>query len=55
MAIDPARGIKVAARDGAIWLGSVRPSGRRDMAGSAYANGARLKPGGRLAIAAVKA
>jgi methionyl-tRNA formyltransferase len=55
LAIDPARGCSVAAADGSVWLRRVRPSGRRDMTGSAYANGARLRPGSRLVMSSAEA
>jgi methionyl-tRNA formyltransferase len=43
--VDRARGLEIAAAGGSLWLTRVRPSGRRDMSGYEYANGARLKPG----------
>jgi methionyl-tRNA formyltransferase len=49
--VDRARGIEIALERGSLWLRTVRPSGRRDMTGFEYANGARLKPGARLALA----
>jgi len=48
VALDRAKGIRIALGKGSIWLRRVRPSGRRDMSGFDYANGARLKPGARL-------
>lgn len=51
LALDRAKGIRVALPDGSIWLRRVRPSGRRDMSGFDYANGARLKPGSPLPLA----
>jgi len=53
--VDRVKGLRVAASGGSVWLRTVRPSGRRDMTGSAYANGARLKAGERLPIAAERA
>ncbi len=55
IAVDPARGIRIATGEGSLWLRGVRPSGRRDMSGFEYANGARLKAGDRLAIPPVLA
>ena len=51
IALDRAKGIRIALADGSIWLRRVRPSGRREMSGFDFANGARLKPGARLALA----
>ena len=51
LAVDPEKGIRIAVTAGSLWLGRVRPSGRRDMTGFEYANGARLKPGSILATA----
>ena len=50
VALDRERGIRVALEQGSVWLRRVRPSGRRAMSGSEYANGARLKPGARLPL-----
>ncbi len=50
IALDRARGIRIALAGGSIWLRRVRPSGRRDMPGFDFANGARLKPGALLAL-----
>jgi methionyl-tRNA formyltransferase len=50
LALDPRRGIEVALGTGSIWLRSVRPSGRKEMGGSDYANGARLRAGARLPV-----
>ncbi|HEU4335471.1 MAG TPA: methionyl-tRNA formyltransferase, partial [Candidatus Eisenbacteria bacterium] len=50
--IDRARGLAVACGDGILWLARVRPSGRKEMSGADYANGARLKIGERLAVRA---
>lgn len=52
LALDPARGLKLRLAHGSIWLRRVRPSGRREMSGRDYANGARLKPGARLPLRA---
>lgn len=51
-ALDPDRGLEIGLDQGSVWLRTVRPSGRRTMSGMAYANGARLKPGDRLAVRA---
>jgi len=48
IALDRAKGIRIALAGGSIWLRRVRPSGRRDMSGFDFANGARLKPGASL-------
>ena len=48
LAIERERGVRVALRGGSVWLGRVRPSGRREMAASDFANGARLQVGARL-------
>ncbi|MGH7682282.1 MAG: methionyl-tRNA formyltransferase, partial [Candidatus Eiseniibacteriota bacterium] len=48
LAIERDRGVRVAANPGSIWLRKVKPSGRREMSGFDYANGARLKPGDRV-------
>jgi methionyl-tRNA formyltransferase len=48
IALDRAKGIRIGLAGGSIWLQRVRPSGRREMSGFDYANGARLKPGARL-------
>jgi methionyl-tRNA formyltransferase len=52
LALDPERGLRLALRGGSIWLRRVRPSGRREMSGREYANGARLRPGTRLHLGA---
>ena len=44
--------LAVACGDGILWLARVRPSGRKEMSGADYANGARLKIGERLAVRA---
>jgi methionyl-tRNA formyltransferase len=49
-ALDRDRGLEIDLRRGSVWLRSVRPSGRKTMSGYDYANGARLKPGARLAV-----
>lgn len=51
LALDRDRGILVALERGSVWLRRVRPSGRKDMAGRDYANGARWKAGDRLPLA----
>lgn len=50
LSIDRSEGIRIAAADGSLWLRRVRPSGRRDMSGFDYANGARLASGDRLPL-----
>jgi methionyl-tRNA formyltransferase len=45
LSVDRARGIRVACGQGTLWLSSVRPAGRKEMSGSDYANGRRLRPG----------
>jgi methionyl-tRNA formyltransferase len=51
LSVDRSAGIRIATGDGSLWLRRVRPSGRRDMSGFDYANGARLAAGGRLSLA----
>ena len=46
--LDRERGLKLAVGPGSVWLRRVRPSGRKEMGGYDYANGARLRPGSRL-------
>ena len=48
IALDRAKGIRIALARGSVWLRRVRPSGRRDMPGFDFANGARLRPGALL-------
>ena len=48
LALDRARGLLVSLGSGSVWLRRVRPSGRKEMGGQDYANGARLKPGSGL-------
>jgi len=50
LALDPARGIEVALDRGSVWLSRVRPSGRKEMGGFDYANGARLGAGSALSV-----
>lgn len=50
LTVDPKRGIEVALDKGSIWLRRVRPGGRKEMGGSDYANGARLRAGSRLPV-----
>lgn len=50
LTVDPPRGIEVALDKGSIWLRRVRPGGRKEMGGSDYANGARLRAGLRLPV-----
>jgi methionyl-tRNA formyltransferase len=45
LSVDRSRGIAVACGHGTLWLSSVRPAGRKEMSGSDYANGRRLRPG----------
>jgi len=45
---DPKRGVAVATGDGALWLTTVQPPGRRPMEGAAWARGARPQPGDRF-------
>jgi len=54
LALDRDRGILVALEQGSVWLRRVRPSGRKDMPGRDYANGARWKAGDRLPLASVR-
>ncbi len=53
LGVDRGSGLRIALRRGSVWLRRVRPSGRREMAGFDYANGARLKPGDRLPVLSV--
>ncbi|TMQ64784.1 MAG: methionyl-tRNA formyltransferase [Candidatus Eisenbacteria bacterium] len=48
IALDRVKGIRIALAEGSIWLRRVRPSGRREMSGFDFANGARLRPGALL-------
>jgi methionyl-tRNA formyltransferase len=50
LALDPRRGMEVALVQGSVWIGRVRPSGRKEMGGFDYANGARVRPGARLPV-----
>jgi methionyl-tRNA formyltransferase len=52
LGVDSGRGLEIALHRGSIWLRRVRPSGRREMTGREYANGARLRPGDRLPLRA---
>jgi len=45
LALDRARGLETALDGGSVWLRWVRQSGRNEMSGFDYANGARLNPG----------
>jgi methionyl-tRNA formyltransferase len=47
-----ARGLGIACGEGTLWLSRVRPAGRKEMSGADYANGARLRPGARIAARA---
>ena len=44
------RGLRMALDRGSVWLECVRPSGRKEMGGFDYANGARLRKGARLPL-----
>jgi len=55
LALDRERGILLALEEGSVWLRRVRPSGRKEMPGRDYANGARWKPGDRLPLLTVRA
>ena len=48
--LDRARGLRIQAGVGSVWLHRVRPGGRKEMTGFDYANGARLKAGQRLPV-----
>ncbi|HEY7728313.1 MAG TPA: methionyl-tRNA formyltransferase [Candidatus Eisenbacteria bacterium] len=50
VALDRARGVRLRLLRGSVWLARVRPSGRAEMKGWEYANGARLAPGVPLPI-----
>jgi methionyl-tRNA formyltransferase len=50
LSVDRERGLEIAVGAGSLWLRRVRPAGRREMSGSEYANGARVKPGARLPL-----
>jgi methionyl-tRNA formyltransferase len=50
LAVDHARGMEIALERGSLWLSRVKPAGRKEMTGAAYANGKRLKPGDRLPL-----
>ena len=52
LALDRLRGVRLALARGSVWLRRVRPSGRKEMPGWDYANGARLTPGARLPLRA---
>jgi methionyl-tRNA formyltransferase len=43
--VDPRRGIAVAAADGAVWLTTVKPAGKKPMDGAAWVRGARPERG----------
>jgi len=51
IAVDRSRGLEIALVTGSLWLTRVKPPGRKEMPGAAYANGKRLKPGDRLPLA----
>jgi len=48
--IDRDRGLGIACGAGVLWLARVRPAGRNEMSGAAYANGARLSIGAAVAV-----
>ena len=48
VALDRARGLRLAIGQGSVWIARLKPSGRRAMSGHDYANGARLRPGAPL-------
>ena len=50
LALDRARGLEAALLQGSVWLRRVRQSGRNEMSGLDYANGARLTPGALLPV-----
>ncbi len=50
LALDRARGLETALEQGSVWLRRVRQSGRNEMSGLDYANGARLGPGSLLPV-----
>ncbi|TMQ59936.1 MAG: methionyl-tRNA formyltransferase [Candidatus Eisenbacteria bacterium] len=50
LALHRERGLAIRLSSGSVWLKSVRPSGRKVMDAFAYANGARIKPGGMLPV-----
>jgi len=50
LALDPRRGLELALDQGSAWLTRVRPGGRKEMGGSDYANGARLRAGSTLPV-----
>jgi methionyl-tRNA formyltransferase len=50
LTLDRARGLETAVGGGSVWLRTVRPSGRKEMTGFDYANGARLAPGSLLPV-----
>jgi methionyl-tRNA formyltransferase len=52
LALHRDRGIRLRLARGSVWLRCVRPSGRKEMPGWDYANGARLTPGARLPLRA---
>jgi methionyl-tRNA formyltransferase len=45
---DPRRGVAVRTADGALWLTTVQPAGKRAMGGAAWVRGARLQIGERF-------
>lgn len=54
VALDPVRGILLKLRSGSVWLSRVRPSGRKEMAGRDFANGARLASGAGLPLVSAR-
>ena len=50
LALDRAQGLEAALGQGSVWLRRVRQSGRNEMSGFDYANGARLNTGSLLPV-----
>jgi methionyl-tRNA formyltransferase len=50
LSVDRGRGVEIALPAGSLWLRRVKPAGRRAMDGAEYANGRRLRAGGRLVL-----
>lgn len=50
VAVDPARGLEVAAGRGSLWLLEVQPENGRRMSGADYANGHGIRPGQPLML-----
>ena len=43
LSIEREKGILVKCKEGAVWLKTVQPAGKKPMAGEAFANGRNLK------------